>query len=171
MVVIHMVARRLALVGIPIVLAVGVAAAVLALPGRGPATTPGPVMPSLTGRRRADAEAAVRAAGFIPSTMAVAPNAVCGGDAVIAQSPAPGSPVGPGATVGYAICPPATVPHLIGKPESAARQALAAAGFVPSVAPPETVNCTRGRVAGQVPAAGATVARRTTVVYAMCAGP
>jgi beta-lactam-binding protein with PASTA domain len=129
-------------------------------------------MPSLVGLPPVEAERAIRSAGLTP-TVLPAPNAnvSCVGETVIVQSPAVGGTVRAGVTVGYAVCPPATVPKLVGKSESAARRALADAALRPMAGAPKTSGCTRGEVAGQTPAAGSVVGRASTVVYTVCERP
>ncbi|HLH64310.1 MAG TPA: Stk1 family PASTA domain-containing Ser/Thr kinase [Solirubrobacteraceae bacterium] len=137
--------------------------AVTLLVSSGPPTV---AVPRVIGESQTAAAAALAKAGFNPVPRNQQSSTVPAGD-VISQSPAPGVREAPGATVTItvAVAPQtATVPPVVGDPQSGAVSALRAAGFRVVVEHRSVIHAQRGGVViSQAPAGTATAQKGATV--------
>lgn len=122
------------------------------------------VVPPLLGLTKAQATAAVVAAGLQPSAVEVFALGKPVGK-VFEQSHAPGTPLPPGAVVGFKVSKPllVAVPPVLGKTTAQAIAILQGAGLLADVKIVPAFGKPPGIVFDQNPAAGASVAPNTTV--------
>ncbi|NUP75724.1 MAG: Stk1 family PASTA domain-containing Ser/Thr kinase [Sinomonas sp.] len=95
---------------------------------------------------------------------------------VVAQDPAPGTPLRHGSTVSLTVSKgpqPVPVPKVIGQKQADAIAALTAAGFQPVIAdaPVFDRNVPAGSVSAQTPAAGQNLTKGSTVTLTISKGP
>ena len=139
-------------------------------------TGPCPVeVPNVVGQAQAAAQAAITAAGLTSSVSVACSDTVPAGN-VISQSPAGGSLVAPGSTVGLVVssgpCPVlVTVPDVVGVELNAALNALVAAGLLYETVEVCDDNIPAGEVINQDPAGGSSVPEGTTVTLTVSSGP
>ena len=122
-------------------------------------------VPTVTGKIQADAEKALKDAGFQVSIQQSYSATVTKG-AVISQSPVAGQKVPTDTTVGITISQGAEsviVPGLIGQAQTAALDALKAAGLGVQAVSNYFDGVPAGQVYGQVPTAGTALAPKTVV--------
>ena len=132
-------------------------------------------VPAINGKKQADAEAALKAAGLVPAPYQAYSNSVAVG-VVSSQSPGSGVSVSPGSTVNFVVSlgkgtTTVTIPIVVGKTQSAAETALKNVGLVPSVATAIDAKVPKGTVSRQSPAAGATTAKGAVVGIVVSLGP
>jgi hypothetical protein len=127
------------------------------VPPAPPAAT-GPTVPDVLGLTRADAEAALRRAGYVPHARGDAGDALTDG-LVVRQSPQGGTPGRLGARVQLTVVSgpghdgtTSTVPNLVGRSGPDAVSAALSAGFIPVVVPDRDPRAVAGRVRDQSPA-------------------
>jgi beta-lactam-binding protein with PASTA domain len=129
-------------------------------------------VPNVTGKSQADAEAAVKAAGLVPSALSDT-NAAAKGT-VAGQMPPAGSKTAKGGVVGILVSlgPEAevTVPDLKGMTADAAQAAVTAVGLVSYPVPLASADVPSGQVLGQQPPAGEKVPAGWPVMYAVSSG-
>jgi serine/threonine-protein kinase len=139
----------------------------------GPPTPTTVSVPNVVGKSQAEAETALRSAGFVPSAVFNANPTVAKG-LVAGQSPAAGSKSAPGATVGILVSLGAdtsvTVPNVVGKTAEEAATAITAAGLVPQVAEQPDAEVPAGTVISQGPTGGVKAEAGSTVLYTVSAG-
>jgi len=117
-------------------------------------------VPNVVGKQEADAVSAIKSAGLTAKVVKEYSASVTAG-VVAAQLPAAGAGVAPGAEVGIVVSlgkagtAANTVPNVVGKPVAEAEKAIKAAGFVPLAVSSVTTKTPAGKVAKQLPAAGA----------------
>ncbi|HOK90235.1 MAG TPA: PASTA domain-containing protein, partial [Candidatus Hydrogenedentes bacterium] len=139
-------------------------------------TGPCPVeVPNVVDQAQAAAQAAIAAAGLTSSVTLACSDTVPAGN-VISQSPAGGSLVAPGSTVGLVVssgpCPVlVTVPDVVGVELDAALNALVAAGLLVETVEVCDDNIPAGEVINQDPAGGSSVPEGTTVTLTVSSGP
>jgi serine/threonine-protein kinase len=139
----------------------------------GPAAPTTVGVPNVVGKSQADAEAALRAAGFVPNAVLNVNSTVPKG-VVAGQSPTGGSKTAPGAVVGILVSlgpdTSVTVPNVVGKTAEEADAAIKAVGLVPQAAVQPDAEVPKGQVISQGPAAGAKAQAGSTVLYAVSSG-
>jgi len=132
-------------------------------------------VPNVVGQAQAAAQAAIAAAGLTSSVSLACSDTVPAGN-VISQSPAGGSLVAPGSTVGLVVssgpCPVlVTVPDVVGVELDAALNALVAAGLLVETVEVCDDNIPAGEVISQNPVAGTAVTEGSTVNLVVSSGP
>jgi serine/threonine-protein kinase len=130
-------------------------------------------VPNVVGKSQADAENALKSAGFVPSAVFNVNPTVAKG-VVAGQSPAAGSKSAPGATIGILVSLGAdtsvTVPNVVGKTAEEAATAITAAGLVPQVAEQPDAEVPAGTVISQGPTGGVKAEAGSTVLYTVSTG-
>ena len=122
---------------------------------KGPAPAQATV-PAIVGKKQADAEAALKAAGLSPAPYQSYSTTVAKG-LVADQNPVAGASMAPGSKVTLVVSlgPPApttaSVPNVVGRSQAAAETALRDAGFVPNAVINVNATVAKGIVAGQSP--------------------
>jgi len=139
--------------------------------GREKTEAPAQPAPNVVGMKREQAELAIGNAGLVLGQVTESPGGEKG--VVLSQSPAPGSPLGPGAKIDLVVAQGAggtvTVPNVVGMSVPQARAALKQAGLEP-VVPPGPSGAFGGkpsRVAAQTPAANSNVPPGSKVVLSV----
>lgn len=130
-------------------------------------------IPNVVGKTQADAEAAIKAVGLVPSAVLnVSPTVPKG--IVAGQSPTAGAKTAPGSVVGILVSlgpdMSVTVPNIVGKTEADAKAAIEAAGLVAQAAEQPDAEVPKGTVISQGPAGGATAAAGSVVLYTVSSG-
>jgi len=116
-------------------------------------------VPDVVGKTESQATSAIRGAGLEPKVVKDYSDSVVAGT-VIAQLPAAGSGVEPGAEVGIVVSlgkaggAVSAVPNVVGKTAAEAEKVIAAAGFVPLKVSSVTTKTPAGIVAKQLPVSG-----------------
>ena len=132
-------------------------------------------VPPVVGLQEVDADANLRAEGFIPAPHLISSGRQAG--TVAAQSPTAGAQAKRGSTVvinvstGPAAPKSRQVPNVLNLAESAALQQLHAEGFKVSPAKAVSTTVLKNAVISTVPAGGSTVPRGSTVVVTISTGP
>lgn len=131
-------------------------------------------VPNVVGKTTADAQSAIKSAGFVAQTFQVFDSKVANG-AIITQVPAAGTSALKGSTVQIvASLGPgvgaATVPSVVGRSEADAARALDAAGFPAQVLRQYSASVPAGVVGQQFPAGGATAAAGSQVAIMISLG-
>lgn len=130
-------------------------------------------VPNVVGKAQADAEAALRGAGLVPSVVLNINSSVPKG-IVYGQNPTAGTKTTPGAVVGILVSlgpdTSAAVPNVVGKTSAEASAAIVAVGLVPHAAEQPDSTVPKGAVISQGPAAGTKAAVGSTVVYTVSSG-
>src|SRR5829696_2542542 len=130
-------------------------------------------VPGVEGRPGAEAEAALREAGF-EVEVSTASSADVAADTVISQDPGPGDEAEEGSTVRIEVSagPEAvTVPNVVGQPQAEAQRILEEAGFLVQQEAIETNDAEEGTVAEQEPGANQQAASGSTVIIRVVSGP
>ncbi len=131
--------------------------------------------PTVKGQTSAAAQQAIVTAGLVPAMISVHDPSVPAG-AVIAQAPDGNSGSAPGGQVLISISlgpiqkAQAKVPSVTGKTSSAAESALKAAGLETHADTLYSPTVAKGKVMGQLPAAGSTLMKGATVHYVISLG-
>jgi serine/threonine-protein kinase len=127
----------------------------------------------VVGKSQADAETALRDAGFVPNAVFNVNPTVAKG-LVAGQSPAGGSKTAPGAVVGILVSlgpdTSVTVPDVVGKTAEQADAAIKAAGLIPQGAVQPDAEVPKGTVISQGPQAGVKAQAGSTVLYTVSSG-
>ena len=134
----------------------------------------GTAVPDVKGKTPAQAEAALKAAGFAMGAVKYDPAAEGVAGAVVAQVPAAGTQAAAGSAVDLTVAgqPPVKVPVLIGLTKDAAAAALAAEGLtLGNVAASSSATVVAGAVMAQSPAAGADAQPDSSVDVVVSTGP
>ena len=132
-------------------------------------------VPPVVGLQEVDADANLRAEGFIPAPHLISSGRQAG--TVAAQSPTAGAQAKRGSTVvinvstGPAAPKSRQVPNVLNLAESAAVQQLHAEGFKVSPAKAVSTTVLKNAVISTVPAGGSTAPRGSTVVVTISTGP
>jgi serine/threonine-protein kinase len=132
-------------------------------------------VPPVVGLQEVDADANLRAEGFIPAPHLISSGRQAG--TVAAQSPTAGAQAKRGSTVvinvstGPAAPKSRQVPNVLNLAESAALQQLHAEGFKVSPAKAVSTTVLKNAVISTVPAGGSTAPRGSTVVVTISTGP
>ncbi len=139
-------------------------------------TGPCPVtVPALAGISRADAIAAILAAGLAVGDVGEQCDSTAAADAVISQSPAAGTQVAPGSAVNLVVSTgpcPVTVPNVTGLEQAAAETAITQAGLaVGEIAQVCSDVVPAGLVISQDPAGDTQVAPGSAVNLVVSTGP
>ncbi|HOK90347.1 MAG TPA: PASTA domain-containing protein, partial [Candidatus Hydrogenedentes bacterium] len=139
-------------------------------------TGPCPVtVPALAGISRADAIAAILAAGLAVGDVGEQCDSTAAADAVISQSPAAGTQVAPGSAVNLVVSTgpcPVTVPNVTGLEQAAAETAITQAGLaVGEIAQVCSDAVPAGLVISQDPAGDTQVAPGSAVNLVVSTGP
>lgn len=130
-------------------------------------------VPEVVGKPQADAEKALKDAGFQVSVQKGYSATVAKGS-VISQSPVSTQKVPVGTTVGIVVSQGAEnviVPGVIGQAQSAAIDALKAAGFGAQAVQFASSSASKGSVFAQTPTAGTSVVPKTIVGLLVSSGP
>ena len=139
-------------------------------------TIPQPVViiPNVVGLTQASAQSAITAAGLTVGVITQAYSATVPAGSVISQNPAAGTSGLPSAAVSLVIskgAQPATVPNVVGKTQTAAQNAITAAGLtVGIVTQVYSATVPAGSVISQNPAAGTSVLSGTVVSLVVSKG-
>ena len=141
---------------------------------KGPAPARATV-PAINGKKQADAEAALKAAGLVPAPYQSYSDTVAKG-IVTGQNPVAGATMAPGSKVTFVVslgqgAQSVSVPNVVGKSQSDAEAALKAAGLVPSAVLNVSPTVPKGIVAGQSPTAGSKTANGAVVGILVSLGP
>lgn len=156
---------------VPVVLltvALAVAGCVGTIPGCGVA------VPDVKGKTPAQAEAALKSAGFTLGAVVYDPAAQGAAGAVVAQAPAAGAQAASGSPVDLTVAgqTPVKVPVLVGLTKEAAATALAAARLtLGSVTASSSTTVVAGAVMAQTPEAGAAAQPDSSVDVVVSTGP
>lgn len=136
-----------------------------------------PKVPNVVGMTAADAQTALKNAGFTPKEYQGYSDKVASG-LVITQLPAAGTEAQAGAEVGYQVSKGkapsqptiVTVPNVVGKTQADASSALQNAGLGVEVTSQYSDTVAKGNVIGQVPSSGSKVEKGTVVGIAVSKG-
>jgi len=133
-------------------------------------------VPDVVGLSRAQAAAAIAAAGLAMGAVTEQYSTTVSRDFVISQNPSADGLVDPGTSVNLVVSLGAaekvTVPNVTGLPRAQAEAAITAAGLVPgAVSEPYNPSIPAGNVMYQAPSAGASVSAGTAVDLAVSRGP
>ena len=163
-----------ALLGV-IVAAAAIAALIFVLVDKNRSAGTSLSVPPVVGLQEVDADANLRAEGFIPAPHLISSGRQAG--TVAAQSPTAGAQAKRGSTVvinvstGPAAPKSRQVPNVLNLAESAAVQQLHAEGFKVSPAKAVSTTVLKNAVISTVPAGGSTAPRGSTVVVTISTGP
>lgn len=131
-------------------------------------------VPSVEGKKQADAEKALKDKGLKPAVTAV-PSASVAKGIVISQMPPAGTKTAKGGTVGILVSkgnlPNASVPNVTEVPQASAEASLSAAGFKPTPILVKISGFTAGNVFAQFPAAGTAWPLKFPVLMLVATGP
>ena len=154
--------------GVEVLLGAAVGAAV----SLGPQPVP---VPDVTGLPRADAEAALAAAGFTVGTVTEATDPEVDAGSVVSQNPEGGVEAVPGTPVDLVVSlgpAPVEVPDVIGLAQATASTRITTAGLVVGTVTEEySTTVLAGRVISQAPEAGVEVAPGSQVDLVVSRGP
>jgi serine/threonine-protein kinase len=139
---------------------------------------PAPVkvqVPKVNGMKQADADAALKAAGLVPTPSQGYSDTVAKG-IVAEQNPVAGAAMSPGSKVTFVVSlgpgtQSVTIPNVVGRSQSDAEAAIRAAGLVPSAISNVDATVPKGIVAGQSPAGGGKTAKGSVVGILVSLGP
>lgn len=134
----------------------------------------GTPVPDVKGKTPAQAEEALRAAGFKSGKITYDAEAEGAAGAVVAQDPGAGTPSRAGAIVNLTVAgaAPVTVPSVVGMPRDAATTALAEeALFLRAASESYSATAAAGVVMAQNPAPGTEVPHESTVEVVVSLGP
>lgn len=142
----------------------------------GPAPAPGPVMvtvPTVVNLTRAQAIAAIGAAGLIPGTESPQASIAVPLDSVISQSPGSGTSVAAGSAVSLVVSTgPVMVPNVVNLAQAAATTAITGAGLtVGTITQQSHATVAAGNVVSQSPTSGTGVAPGSVVSVVVSTGP
>ncbi len=131
-------------------------------------------VPSVTGKSQANADSALKSAGFVMAPHSVYDSKVANG-AVIAQVPASGATAKVGSEVDVLISlGPGTgsikMPNVVGKSEADAKSAISSAGLAPVVVKTFSDTIAKGKVIAQFPDAGTTAAKGSEALIQVSLG-
>jgi len=131
-------------------------------------------VPKVTGKKQADAESALKAAGFVPKVYSIYNSKVAKG-LVGFQVPDAGAKVSPGSTVEIAVSLGAgtgsiKVPNVVGKKEADATGAIKSAGLVANVFYADSGTVSKGVVISQSPDSGTTTGKGSQVAIVVSRG-
>jgi serine/threonine-protein kinase len=158
-----------------VIAAAAIAALIFVLVGKNPSSGTLISVPPVVGLQEVDADANLRAEGFIPAPRLTASSRFAG--TVASQSPTAGAQAKRGSTVVITVStgPGAPksrqVPNVLNLAESAALQQLRAEGFKVSPARAVSTTVSKNAVISTVPAGGSTAPRGSTVVVTISSGP
>ena len=132
-------------------------------------------VPKVNGMKQADAEAALKKVGLVPTPSQAYSDTVAKG-IVAEQNPVAGASMSPGSKVTFVVSlgpgtQSITIPNVVGKSQADAEAAIKAAGLVPSVVSNVDATVPKGIVAGQSPAAGGKTAAGSVVGILVSLGP
>jgi beta-lactam-binding protein with PASTA domain len=129
----------------------------------------------LIGLRQSDANLNITSEGFVVGTVTQQASSVIPAGSVIAQSPAPGTPLNPGSAVNLVISTgpaPVPVPNVVGQTQAVATAAITTAGLVLwMVTPQSSSSVPSGEVISESPAAGTLVSPGSAVSMVVSTGP
>lgn len=132
------------------------------------------IVPSIVGLTRADAVAAITAAGLVVGTVIEQISTSYPPGTVLSQNPPPGTSVAPGSAVSYSVSiggGTVAVPTLVGLQRTAAEAAIVAAGLIVGPVTTQTSPVIPiGQVIGQTPGAGTVVTLGTQVRLTVSSG-
>jgi serine/threonine-protein kinase len=133
------------------------------------------VVPKVNGKKQADAEAALKAVGLVPTPSQAYSDTVAKG-IVAEQNPVAGASMSPGSKVTFVVSlgpstQSVTIPNVVGKSQADAESAIRAAGLVPSALSNVDSTVPKGIVAGQSPAGGGKTAKGAVVGILVSLGP
>jgi beta-lactam-binding protein with PASTA domain len=130
-------------------------------------------IPNVVGKSQADAEAAIKSAGLVP-TVVTGIDAKVPKGIVAAQSPTAGSKTAKGSTVGILVSlgpdTTVTVPNVVGKTAEEAAASITAAGLVPQAAEQPDAEVPKGTVISQGPQGGVKAEAGSVVLYTVSSG-
>jgi len=130
-------------------------------------------VPDVVGKPRAEAEEALKAAGFAVGVLEVFDEGPAG--SVVDQAPTGGSSLNAGAKVSLAVSkgpvPVAEVPSVVSQSQAAATKALGEAGFTVKVNQAYSGSVANGTVAAQTPPGGVFAAKGAAVEITVSRGP
>lgn len=136
-------------------------------------TACGPAVPDFTGMTKAEAQAAVKAAGLTVGEVSYYESSVAAPGTVVAQDPEAGARASAGSRVALTIAGPGPVaaPAVGGMDTTSAVAALTAAGLNAVVEESFSTTAPAGSLISQTPAPGASTPRGSTVKVVVSKGP